>query len=118
MSIKRFEPRRKKRQSQPVQAVSYILPVVGKNLNLDQHVQKWSVLALWEQVVDPIFQGKTRAVKIKTLGNQNTLVVQADNAVIASELTFYQETYLQRLNQFAAQTALKLSRVEVRVGSK
>lgn len=108
---------RKKRASRPIESVSQVLPTVGRQLHLDQKVQEWSVLALWEQIVDSAFQNTTRALKIQSMGGQKQLVVLVTNHALASELTFCLEEYRDRLNGFFPQTGLKIDKIKLRMGA-
>lgn len=103
----------RKRMSGEALPVSQILSAVGKNIHLDRKVQEWTVLALWDRVIDPPFQGKTRATRLKRSRQQNELVVQASHAVVAADLTFFLEEYRIRLNAFAPQTGLEIHRIRI-----
>lgn len=108
--------KRKKRLSGPAEQIAQILPAVGRQMNLDKKVQEWSVLSLWEKIIDAPFRGKTQALKIKSTGNRNSLLVKAANAAVAAELTFYLETYQNRINAFTPQTGLVIHRIEIYTG--
>ena len=105
--------RKPTRKSSDALPVADILASVGKTLNLDQKVQEWAVLSLWERVIDPCFQTQTRAARVRRVRNQNELVIQVASATVAAELTFSLETYRERLNVFAPQTGLTIHRLKV-----
>lgn len=105
------QSRKSRRRVGSLQTVSQVLPVVGEQLNLTQKVQEWSVLTLWEQIIDPIFHGKTQAVRLKKMGQNHTLLVKAANSVIATELGFYLEHYRERLNAYAQETGLHIHQI-------
>ncbi len=107
---------RRKKQQAVAQSVASILPTVGRQLKLDQKVQEWAVLSLWEQIVDNPFKTRSRAVRIRSQRGQNCMTVLAANSAVASELTFYLEEYQNRLNRFAADTRLPVHRIEVKLG--
>lgn len=112
---KRSVTRQKQRRAEEAQSVSAILPLVGRNLGLDRKVQEWSVLSLWDQVIDPAFEGKTKALKIRVNGKQNRLVVGARHSAVATELTFFTETYRTRLNTYANQTGVEIHAIDIQV---
>ncbi len=114
-SFEPFQKRRRKKVSGMTQPVSDILAVVGQTLNLDKKAQEWSVLSLWEQVVDPQFKGKTKALRLKSFAQKKIMVIQAQNHSVAAELTFFAEDYRQRMNAFTPQTGITVSQIEVRI---
>lgn len=105
------QSRKTRRRTGSLQTVSQVLPVVGEQLNLTQKIQEWSVLTLWEQVIDSVFQGKTQAVRLKKVGQNHTLLVNAANSVIATELSFFLEQYRERLNAYAPETGLFIHQI-------
>ncbi len=107
--------KRKKRSSTGIQSVSVVLPAVGKKLNLDKKVQEWSLLSLWEQIIDEPFKKTTRAVRVKPYHLQNILMIQVESATVAAELAFYLEKYQNKINAYFLQTGLEIHRIELRV---
>jgi hypothetical protein len=100
----------------PAQNIADILPMVGRMLNLDSKVKGFSILALWDRIIDPRFVGQCRAVKIRRAGNQIRLLVQASSAAVASELSFSLHQYCDKLNQFTPQTGMTIHQIDLTVG--
>lgn len=114
MQLIRKQPS-KKRFNTGVRPLADILPVVGERLNLPRKVQEFSVLSLWPQVVEPVFQGRTQAMRIRRVDTKNHLLVRVDHSVVAAELTFHLQTVQNRLNAYAKETGIVIHHIEIRV---
>lgn len=109
------KPRRVAGHANPI---GDVLPQVSQMLNLDKKVQEWSVMALWEKIIDASFQGATTPLKLKTVNNKTILSVEARHASVAAELMFYTHQYVERLNAFSAQTGITIHQLEIRSGGR
>ena len=110
-------PKRLKRANSTPVTFSSVLPAVCEALRLDDKVREWTVLSLWETILDGPFRGKVPALQIKIKGGQKHLVVKAVDSTVASELTFHLESYRQKLNAYKHETGCEIDRIDLRIGT-
>lgn len=107
--------KRKKTMSQPTVGLSDVLPQVSALLNLEQKVQEFGVLSLWQRVVDPRFVAMTQAVGLKKIGSDRVMQVHCSHPTVASELSFNLPLYVAEINRYAHETGLKIDRINLSV---
>ena len=95
----------------PTEKLAQVLPVLVKQLNLEEKAKTLSVLSLWDHVVPQTFFGRTAAVKLKIQGGKRQLVVRVDNPALAGELSFHLNAILAQLNAYAPQTGFSIDQI-------
>ena len=97
-------------------ALERLLNKVSHEMGLEQKANELALLRLWDRCVAERFRGSTKAVKVLKKSGQKRLLVQVAHAALASDLSFSLEACCQALNQYTAQTGIRLDKIELRVG--
>jgi hypothetical protein len=103
-----------KRMNQPPRRLEGILHAVSQQLQLDQKVQEFAVLAAFERLLPT----PVKRVRLKRNGNNqgHTLWVTVADALSAAEMSMSVAQYQDRLNQLTPQTGIVIHSIRVRMG--
>jgi hypothetical protein len=115
--MSKFWPPKKRllKEGEPLKVEAMFKAVVA-SLGLDTKAAEFSVLALWQEVVEataPQFAHTTQAKRLKKEQKELYLLVEAKDAMVASNLQFYLPEILKVLNDYQPQTGLTLSGIRL-----
>lgn len=109
-------PPKKPTVSPNLSAVGDVLTTISQQLQVEERMKTWSVLSLWKEVTPAPFCDRSEARRVVEKQGKPQLEVWVQDATTASLLSFQVPKLLKALNQYAPQTGITLTGIQLRVG--